>query len=140
MAHTLDYAYVIVTCCMSVLSLFGCFIIIFTFICFKELRTKGRQILLCLSVADMITAIGNILGAAWAFNKDLGLAYCKFQVALHVFSTNSMYFWNVSMAIYLYVALVKVRIEKADRLIPYMHIGSWSLPSKYRSNYSILFK
>ena len=58
MTDKLEFAYFVLTGTMSSLSLIGCAIIILCFIYFKDHQHRGRHILLCLSIADMLTAIG----------------------------------------------------------------------------------
>ena len=50
------------------LSIVGSLLIIASFVCFKELRSRGRQILVNLSAMDLGVAIANLVGAAVYFD------------------------------------------------------------------------
>ena len=50
------------------LSIVGSLLIITSFVCFKELRSRGRQILVNLSAMDLGVAIANLVGAAVYFD------------------------------------------------------------------------
>ena len=52
---------VVIVCCLSVV---GSLLIILSFICFKELRSRGRQILTHISIMDMGVALSNLIGSS----------------------------------------------------------------------------
>ena len=66
---TMDIVYVTVTTVSSLLSVSGCLVIIGAHVVYRMLRTTGRAMLVQLSIADMFTALGNILGVAWYLFK-----------------------------------------------------------------------
>lgn len=61
----LDKAYVAVTFIMSVMSILGSLVILAIHWMYADLRTVGRNMLMHLTVADLLTAIGNLLGVLW---------------------------------------------------------------------------
>jgi len=61
----LSYIYVVLTTLTSILSIVGCVLLIVADVVFRELRSSGRRLLTWLSVADCLTAVGNILGVTW---------------------------------------------------------------------------
>ena len=62
---TLGYVYVMLTTMTSTLSMFGCALLVAADAAFRDLRSSGRRLLTWLSVADCLTAIGNLLGVTW---------------------------------------------------------------------------
>ena len=50
------------TTAMSSLSIFGCLIIMYYYATLKQLRNRSRQLLICLTVCDLLIAVGNIIG------------------------------------------------------------------------------
>ena len=61
----LSYVYVLLTTLMSILSILGCILLIVADAAFRDLRSVGRRLLTWLSVADCLTAVGNLLGVNW---------------------------------------------------------------------------
>jgi len=61
----LSYVYVLLTTVTSILSIVGCVLLIVADIAFRDLRSAGRRLLTWLSLADCLTAIGNLLGVTW---------------------------------------------------------------------------
>ena len=61
----LSYVYVLLTTVTSILSIIGCALLIVADVAFRDLRSAGRRLLTWLSVADCLTAIGNLLGVTW---------------------------------------------------------------------------
>jgi len=64
-AAALGYVYVLVTTLTSSLSMVGCALLVGADAAFRDLRTAGRRLLTWLSVADCLTAAGNLLGVTW---------------------------------------------------------------------------
>ena len=62
---SLNYVYVLLTTIMSSLSILGCTLLVATDVAFRDLRSAGRRLLSWLSVADCLTAVGNLLGVTW---------------------------------------------------------------------------
>ena len=58
---------IIMTTCF--LSMVGAFLIILSFICCKDLRTRGRQILVHISIMDLGVATFNLFGAGFYFDQ-----------------------------------------------------------------------
>jgi len=61
----LSYVYLSLTTVTSVLSIVGCVLLVVADAAFRDLRCAGRRLLTWLSVADCLTAIGNMLGVTW---------------------------------------------------------------------------
>ena len=132
--EALNQTYFILTGIMSCLSVCGCLVTILTYIAFKDLHSTGRQHLVCLSFADLLTACGNIMGIVWALEKDsLRYEFCKAHSALTAFSSISSYLWNVCIAVFLYMCLVKDKQTFTVKLTIPFHVICWCIPSKHRS-------
>ncbi|XP_066547709.1 G-protein coupled receptor 157 isoform X2 [Amia ocellicauda] len=127
MADTGVYLYeqviILISC---VLSFFGSCLIIFSYIVWKDLRTKPRRLLVFLSVADLISALSYFYGVLRVFESDSW--DCVLQGALSTFSNTSSFFWTVAIAIYLYIFIVKSDQRLADSLSLWFHVISWGIP------------
>ena len=114
-------------------SFLGSVLIILSYICFKRLRTKVREILVHLSVADSGVAAANLVGIVVFFDRfyDVecdadGKVYnivpphrhiailCNVQAFFALYFTLSSILWTVSLAVYLYFLLVHHGTSKAS--------------------------
>ena len=140
---TMALVYFYCTLCMSTLSIIGASIIIATYFCFDDLRSNGRKILTFLSVADFLTAFGNILGITWYEVKDrlevencTGScdSMCKTHATITIFSSNSSYLWTVVMALHLFVTIVTMRRFWQDFHFRLFHAACWGFPGCCEAN------
>lgn len=123
--------YVVLTGIFSTLSMIGTMIIIITYIYYPEIRSRGRHFLVYLSVADFLTAFGNLLGVIWTTDPhSFSDAFCEASPAITAFSSVSSYLWNVCMAVYLYLTLVKGYHHLVHKLKMMSHSICWLVPSK----------
>lgn len=130
-----DLTYTLLTAVVSCLSIIGGSGIALIYVCFRELRTPSRKLLVYLSVMDALTAFGNILGVIWllcsknsVINHNLG--YCKFQSALTIFSSISSFSWTVIIGVCLFYSIVKSQPAFIVTYMKLFHIISWGLPGK----------
>ncbi|KAJ8303200.1 hypothetical protein KUTeg_019596 [Tegillarca granosa] len=128
-----DLTYTLLTAVVSCLSIIGGSGIAIIYVCFRELRTPSRKLLVYLSVMDALTAFGNILGVIWLFcskncviNHNLG--YCKFQSALTIYSSISSFSWTVIIGVCLFYSIVKSQPAFTSTYMKLFHIVSWGLP------------
>ena len=127
--------YFFLTGAMSVLSLFGCILIIATYWIYPDLRTSGRQLLVWLSVADFLTAFGNLLGIIWFGTKSLlpptmEDVLCQFHSALTIFSSICSFLWIIAMALHLYLCIVKANTRLAKKMHLPFHCICWPIPGR----------
>lgn len=123
---------------MSILSMIGSAFIVIYYLWIDNNETKtsnGRKILIYLSIADFLTAFGNIMGITWYQVKEnlqeLGYnVMCKFHASLTIFSSSASYFWTVSMTVYLYVCIVLRKQQSGDKLMIAFHLFCWIVPGK----------
>lgn len=139
------YHYVIKVCVgtASCLSIIGASLIIVTHLAYPELRTKLRQILVNLSIADLISATANLVGISINFYKYLDPRHvpsqnpqsdayhcvCIVQGAFGVFGTNSSILWTMSMAVFMFVVVVMKQPRLAEKQLPVHYILCWGLPA-----------
>jgi hypothetical protein len=66
---TMDQIFVSVVAVASLLSIPSCIALIVMHIIWKDMRTTGRAMLVQLSIADLLTAVGNLMGIMWFLFK-----------------------------------------------------------------------
>ena len=64
---------VLITCSLSII---GSLLIILSYVCFRSLRTRAREILVHISVMDLGVAAANLVGAAVYFDQYYGSLSC----------------------------------------------------------------
>jgi len=104
-------------------SAFGSLIIILTYLCWPDVRTTSRLLLVFLSIADFVTAVGNCFGVLYR-GTDI---FCKIQSGFTTLSSLCSFFWTVCIGVYLYICLQSNML--ADRFVILFNIISWGLPS-----------
>ncbi|MEE6485102.1 hypothetical protein FKM82_014174 [Ascaphus truei] len=121
--HLPEQVIVLLSCALSCL---GSALIILTHARWPELRSRPRQLLLYLSVADLLSAASYFYGVLRDFR---GPAWdCVAQGALSTFSNTSSFFWTVAVAVYLYVTIVHSQQGLAEQMICWFHVISWGVP------------
>ncbi|XP_018413020.1 PREDICTED: probable G-protein coupled receptor 157 [Nanorana parkeri] len=114
---------VLLSCALSFL---GSALIIFTHIRWPELRSRPRQLLLFLSVADLLSAVSYFYGVLRDFKASTW--DCVAQGALSTFSNTSSFFWTMAVALYLYITIVHSQQSLAEHMIYWFHVISWGVP------------
>ncbi len=108
------------------ISIAGSFLTIITFIVWPDIRTGARKILVYLSLSDLLASTANLYGTIRDFNSDT--TDCIIQSVISTFGDISSFFWTMSLAVYMYVTIVKVDKTRADRLLCPFHAISWGIP------------
>ena len=128
-------SYVAIT--SSWLSCLGSFLVIATFLLLKDMRTGAQKIITFLAIADLISAVGYILGSInfiVYFNKtdtqscSVFDALCKTQSSITTWSTLCSFCWTIILAFYFYMVIVYNRKALASRLVPLYNIIAWLCP------------
>lgn len=125
--------YFYLTIIASFLSIVGCCLLVLTFILFRELRNTGRKLVVCLSVADFLTAVGNFIGIMWyaerrTMHSTGSKILCQFHASLTIFSSISSFLWTASIAIHIFVCISLRNSQLADKLFrPFLTV-CWTLP------------
>lgn len=125
----------ILSCTLSIL---GTLLILYTYIRWKDLRTGSRSIITFLSIADLATAIGYVIGSVnyiYFFGEKENTQPCNVyntvcQIQSFVTTTSSLcsFAWTTILAAYLYMVIVKNKIRLANKLMPFYHVVAWLLP------------
>lgn len=110
----------------SLLTLVGSLLIMVTFALYKEIRTSSRHIIVCISIADFITAVGNLGGAFLPIKNRPGCVVTSFLGSTALCSS---FLWTMMLAVFLYLTLVKDKLQLATSLIvPWFHLICWGIP------------
>ena len=124
----------------SCLSILGAGLVIVTFFAYPELRTILRQIILNISISDLICAVTNLVGISinfynyvdgtpQQFSSSVYHYVCVVQAACRVFGTDASILWIMGMAVYMFVVVVVKRPQLGDRQLPAYYIICWGLPA-----------
>ncbi|KAM9270147.1 G-protein coupled receptor 157 [Morus bassanus] len=113
---------VLVSC---VLSFLGSSLLVCTHALWPELRTRPRQLLLYLSLADLLSALSYFYGVLQDFDRTSW--DCVLQGALSTFSNTSSFFWTMAIALYLYITIVRGS-PTGTGLLCCFHVVSWGIP------------
>lgn len=98
-----------------VLSILGSAIIIITFFNLPEIQNFARKLLLSLTVADLFTAVGNLIGSVryivlltrtdGCYRIHETDSVCIFQSFLTTFSSMASFFWTAIIAVHFYLLI-----------------------------------
>lgn len=127
----------------SLLSVCGSSLIIFTYAAFKSLRTVAREILVQLSIADIVVALSHLVGVVVNLPRfipkpcespenvmgrtDADIA-CQVQGAATMFGTISSFLWTIAVAVYLLAIIVFERQQLAQWLRFIFYPICWGIP------------
>ena len=121
----LNQALVTITC---ILSMLGSLTIIGTFVAWKDIRTITRQVLVCLSISDFLIVLGNICGTYFHPTTKLSEDHkCKVQSFVTTSASIVSCFWTTTLALYLYLTVVRGKQVLAQKLLPLFHVINWSV-------------
>ena len=125
---------------VCVLSIFGSLVIILTF-AFKETRSKARELLVHLSLMDLIYSTANLVGLWLPYHEHLynnnntnSSAYntyhrvCVAQAFLAIYGTIGSVLWTLGLAVYLYYMIVSRDINIAKRVVWVLYVLCYLLP------------
>ena len=101
-----------ITCSLSML---GALLIIFSYVCFKNMRSRAREILVHISIMDFLVAASNLTGAAVDFDRFYNCSnktnrlpcpasvdhWCKTQAFFAIYCTLGSVLWTMSLSVYL---------------------------------------
>lgn len=136
-----------VTCALSMM---GALLIILSYVVVKEIRTKARQILVHLSVADFIVACSNFIGAVVYFDQFISQkchapttlngtdpdahtcsvlqGLCKTQAFFAAYATLVSVLWTLSLAVYLYCLVVHSAHKVHLKVFYSSYLLCWGIP------------
>ena len=134
----------------AILSILGASLIIFTYVAFKNLRTTARQLLVNLSIADIIISGSHFVGILANYESVLKIydikspnhtalytndspsyatnALCNTQAAFTAFGTIASFLWSMLIAVYMLVLTQSTSAKPRKVLVPIIYIISWGIP------------
>ena len=113
---------------VSGLSALGSIAIISTYFLWRDLQTTSRRILVYISFGDFFTVFPTLV-IFWTRQYRYNDFPCKLQSFITTTAVMWSFFWTTSLAIYLYVSLVKKRHDIAERLMLAFHVINWCIPA-----------
>lgn len=146
---------VALTAVSSIASVIGSLLIICTFLCWKDLRTIARMILVFLAIADLFTGIGYLFGSAiyihyYYIHTDIcpedpddmtnssvyypkinSTTYqhlCIAQSFLTTLMPMASFFWTANLAIYLFFSVALRKMDFARTFMIVFHVTAWGIP------------
>jgi G protein-coupled receptor 157 len=123
-----DHQWILLTV-ISSLSIFGSLTIILTYFIFQDLQSTTRKFLVYISFGDFFTVYPYLIVAWLPHNSEWSDSInCKVQSFVTTTAVMWSFFWTSSLAIYLYLVIVRKNQEQADKLMPYFHVINWGLP------------
>jgi len=118
----------------AALSVLGCVLIMTTYICYREIRTVSRHIVVCISIADFLVTFSNCLaiGIAPEVNSIVAKSdnvSCTLQSFIGTTAVLWSFLWTMVLALYLYLDLVKGAHAFGKKMIwPWAHLFCWLTP------------
>ncbi|XP_062619864.1 G-protein coupled receptor 157-like [Saccostrea cucullata] len=131
-----DEIYSILTVLSSSLSVFGGIGIIAIYLCFRDLRTCGRKLLVYLSLMDALTAFGNILGVVWLLCRAgttchsvyESMGFCRLHASLTIFSSISSFIWMIIIGVCLLKSIIWNMPTFARTYMKVFYLIAWPVP------------
>ena len=122
----------IVSCSFSCL---GSALIIITYFLLKDMRTGSQKIITLLAIADLISAIGYILGSSnyihhYHSTRDCSSfdKLCEAQATITTWSSLVSFLWTVILALYFFLIIVFKRVQVASKLMVVYNFVAWGSP------------
>ena len=120
-------------CCLSMV---GSIFVVLSYMCFRDLRSQARQILVNLSLMDFGVGLANFSGIVIDFDKlymntttgsplyppPAIQGLCVGQAFVAFFSTYGSVFWTISLAVYMYL-LIFQNLNKTNVLFGRLFLG-----------------
>ena len=136
MNSTYDKDVVLMSVISCSLSVIGATVIIATYFILPEIRNFTRKLVVCLTVADLLTALGYIVSAfGIIINNDSGddEKICKIQSTITTYSSLVSFFLTSIIAVYIFdtVTTKKDRLA-SNRWLVVFNVLSWGLPGRSR--------
>lgn len=131
-----------ITCTLSVC---GASLTIFTYAAFKGLRTKARQLLANLAVADIAVSLSHFVGLFVNYERFISLSdddsgivtvsntsfmdiSCDIQGTVSTYGTVASFLFSMLIALYLLVLTQSKSSKPASRLLPIIYVVGWGIP------------
>ncbi len=133
--------YVVAAVCF--LSMIGAILIVLSYVCIKQIRTRARQILVHLSLADFGVACSNFIGTTVYFDQYIRGCndstshvipcatlhhLCKTQAFFAGYSTLVSVLWTLFLALYIYCLIVYSQRRLHVIVVYCGYIICWGMP------------
>lgn len=126
-----------VTCALSMI---GSLLIIISYCMIPGIRTKGREILVNLSLMDFVAAASNCTGIAINFTHYLGNSsdstlhttmnrLCVAQAVFAQYGTISSILWTICLSVYIYLCIMMDNKKVAFRSVVAFYVLCYGLPA-----------
>lgn len=122
----------IISCTFSCL---GSILIVLTFFVLKDMRTGSQKIITLLALADLISAVGYIIGSSnYLQHRDLTSdcgsfsQVCVGQATVTTYSSLVSFLWTVILALYFFLIIVFKRVQVVSNLMICFNIIAWGGP------------
>ena len=131
----------IVSLVSSSLSVISSLCIIVTYFVWPNIRSVSRKIIVFLSLSDLFTALGYVIGSAnhlqYDRNDTRGVTaaceiftrVCVVQSSITSWSSIASFWWTSILAFHLYITLVKGRVNYSGKLLPLYYFLAWVTPT-----------
>ena len=122
---------------ICILSILGSLAIILAFVLVKDIRSKARELLVHISLMDIMYSTANLVGLALPYHKvflnrhntsDAYLHVCKAQAFIAVYGTIGSVLWTLGLAVYLYYRIVSRDVHVTVRLVRTLYVVCYVLP------------
>ena len=125
------------------LSMVGALMIIFSYTCFKDMRTKAREILVHISVVDFTLSCANFIGIAVNFSTLLDPyqhnsanassylqvinGFCIAQASFSIFGGVGSILWTIALTVYLYIKIMSDNERMARHFVNVSYIVCYGI-------------
>ena len=123
---------------ICILSIFGSLAIILTYVLVKDIRSKARELLVHISLMDIMYSTANLVGLALPYHEHLEdnsnesvsayLTVCKAQGFLASYGTVGSVLWTLGLAVYLYCRIVSRDVNVTKWVVRLLYVVCYTLP------------
>ena len=123
---------------ICILSILGSLAIILTYVLVKNIRSKARELLVHISLMDIMYSTANLVGLALPYHEHLEdnsnesesayLTVCKAQAFIAVYGTIGSVLWTLGLAVYLYYRIVSRNGDVTRKLGRALYVLCYALP------------
>ena len=123
---------------ICILSILGSLAIILTYVLVKDIRSKARELLVHISLMDIMYSTANLVGLALPYHEHLGhkndsryyvyLYACKAQAFIAVYGTIGSVLWTLGLAVYLYYRIVSRDANVTKWVVRMLYIVCYTIP------------
>jgi hypothetical protein len=107
----------------------GSLFVIISFLLFPHLRSFNKSLILCLAIADILSAMADILSLGYFASHRLSFAYCSVQASIIQYAEISSFIWSLIISVYLYTSAVhNLPDKRAKSFVPVFLLVGFLLP------------